>query len=137
MIQTKITKCAEFCGKRLNPPIYKHFKNIIKFDLNQFLLTVSVKSLSDACTKHIFHLFSNHFLSSSADPLFLSNTHLTDTVFVEIVIVPQNGDFVWHSSTYTRPVVYLQRECSHVTEYYDIFPQNFIQGGNDNRPSGP
>lgn len=100
--------------------------------------TDSVKSLSDACTKHIFYLFSNHFLSSSPDPLFLTAgpTHLTDTVFVKIVIVTQNSDFVWHSSTYTWPVVYLQRECAHVTEDYDIFPQNFISWHND-RPSDP
>lgn len=37
-------------------------------------------------------------------------THLTNAVFVEAVVVAQNGYLVGHRSAYTRPVVYLQRE---------------------------
>lgn len=33
--------------------------------------------------------------------------HLPNAVFVEIVVVPQDGYLVGHCSTYTRPVVYL------------------------------
>lgn len=39
-----------------------------------------------------------------------TGTHLTNAVFVEIVVVAQNGYLVRHRSTYTGPVVYLQRE---------------------------
>lgn len=35
------------------------------------------------------------------------HTHLTNAVFVEIVVVAQNGYLVRHCSAYTRPVVYL------------------------------
>lgn len=38
------------------------------------------------------------------------HTHLPNAVFVEVVIVAQDGDLVRHCSTYTRPVVYLRGE---------------------------
>lgn len=38
------------------------------------------------------------------------HTHLANAVFVEIVIVAQDGYLVRHCSTYTRTVVYLKGE---------------------------
>ena len=48
------------------------------------------------------------------------HTHLTNTVFVEIVIVAQNGDLIRHCSTYTWTVVYLERErtCHFLRQFF-------------------
>lgn len=44
-----------------------------------------------------------------------AHPYLADAEFVEIVIVAQNGYFVRHCSTYTRPILYLKTEHTQST----------------------